>query len=99
MIVIGKHRDRYGDDYPALSTIIQDTPIKEKETVLRYMKSEKLVSAAASGIMRDALTGMSISGDWLAYNDSTYAWDSETIYYFDKYNMDLPVEFIEHVLK
>ena len=99
MIVVGKHRERYGVNHPYIRDLIQDTPTKNKEAVLKYMKSEKLVSAAASGIMQDALTGMSIPGDWLAYNDDTYAWDSETIYYFDKYNMILPHDFIEHVLK
>ena len=98
LIMIGLHRKRHGDDYPTLKEIIQNIQIKDKDAVLRYMKSA-FVLAVAPGIMQDVLTGEKIPGEWLVYGDGIYSWESETIYYFDKYNMTLPDEFIEHVLK
>jgi len=32
-------------------------------------------------------------------NDGKYTWRSDVIYYFEKYNLKLPDEFVKEVLK
>ncbi|MDR0840009.1 MAG: hypothetical protein LBN26_01290 [Christensenellaceae bacterium] len=32
------------------------------------------------------------------YDDGTYAWRTDIIYYFDKYDLELPDAFVQHVL-
>lgn len=34
----------------------------------------------------------------LAYTDGKYYWFSETIYYFEKYNLQLPDAFLKDIL-
>lgn len=48
-------------------------------------------------IARDAITGERI-GVPAVYRDGDYSWRTETIYYFEKYNLALPDDFVAHVL-
>lgn len=94
MIAIGYFSERHGDKYPHFHS----TPaaIPEKNKVLHYMKNCKVI-AAAPGRMRDVFSNTSIPGEMLAYSDGTYYWSTEAIYYFDKYNLQLPDDFIKHI--
>lgn len=100
MEVIGKIKEVYGVDYPALLELVSDKPMEHKETILRYLRKVRIddqVSAAA-GVFHDVLTGAVIPGEALFLTDGKYGWRSDVAYYVDKYNMRLPAEFIKHVL-
>ena len=94
MIGIGYFFEHHGKDYPEFQTTQSDIP--NKTQVLRYLRSCKVI-AAAPGIMRDAFTGKVIPGEMLAYSDGKYYWGSEAIYYFEKYNLKLPDDFLNEI--
>ena len=98
MVVIGKCREIYKDDsLPSIKELIQSTPIKGKKTVLEYLKSGKK-GAVAPGKVVDIISNEPISGEFCCYSDGKFGWRSDTIYYFEKYNMMLDDDFIKHVL-
>lgn len=42
MEVIGKIKEVYGIDYPALSELVSDKPMEHKETVLSYLRKVRI---------------------------------------------------------
>ena len=96
MIGVGYFAEHHGKEYSAF----QSTPsaIPNKEQILRYMKSGRVI-AAAPGRLKDVFTNQPIEGQMLAYSDGDYYWGTETIYYFEKYNLKLPDEFVQRALR
>lgn len=94
MIAVGFFKERHGKDYPTFQTTGSDIPRKNR--VLEYLCESKVI-AAAPGRIRDIFTDEAVPGEILAYSDGKYYWNSETIYYFKKYNLKLPDEFINEI--
>jgi hypothetical protein len=91
-------REIYKDDkYPSIKDLIYK-PIKEKEKIIKYMKQSKILCAAPA-IVTDLINPEIRFAELFFMHDSKYAWRSDVIYYFDKYDMELPEEFIQHALK
>lgn len=93
---IGTFKELGNDKYPAFEATPHEIP--EKEIVLKYLEETPSVAAAPS-ILRDVFTGERLKMDLFAKSDGEYIWRSDIAYYFDKYNLKLPKEFIDHVLK
>ena len=70
--------------------------IPQKDKILSHLRSGDIVAAAA-GRALDIITGTRIPDEWVIFTDGEYQWDTSLIYHFDKYNILLPDEFIEHV--
>jgi hypothetical protein len=89
-----------GDEkYPALKTLINkpmDNEIKEK--VVKYLKEGKELAIAPS-ITRDILDPNVRLPRLSLMGDGEYEWRSDIAYYVEKYDLELPQEFIEHVLE
>jgi hypothetical protein len=87
--------EHHGKKYPCF----QSAPlsVENKNKVLRYMRSCRVI-AAAPGRMKDVFANTLIPGEMLAYSDGRYYWGTEAIYYFDKYDMKLPDDFINRVI-
>lgn len=99
MIVIGKVKEVYNNnELPSIMDLLEEKPIDNKEKVLNYLRNPKYQSAVAAGYAKDIFTGQRIPGEFCCCTDGKYGWRSDTIYYFDRYNMALPEEFIMHVL-
>lgn len=97
MIVIGKIKENYKDDnLPSIHDII-NKPIKDKKIVLDYLEKGKVTSVSPS-ISRDLINKNNIIKKLYMMNDGIYAWRSDTIYYFEKYDIELQEDFIQHVL-
>ena len=98
-MIIGKCRECYRDaGLPSIMDMISDTPIKGKEKVLKYLKNGKK-GAIAVGKAIDVITNKPIPGEFCCYTDGTFGWRSDTIYYFENYNLRLEKNFISSVLK
>ena len=95
MIPIGYFAERHGEKYPIFQSTENDIPFKGR--VLEYLRNCKVI-AAAPGRMTDVFTNKPIPGEVLAYSDGNYYWGTEAIYYFEKYNMKLPDEFVNRIL-
>jgi len=98
MILIGEIQELLKNDkYPSIKTLIHK-PMKEKEQVIEYMKKSKVI-AAAPAIVRDVLNPEIKIPELLLMSDGKYQWRSDIIYYVEKYDLELPEEFVRHVGK
>lgn len=97
MIIIGQTREVYNDDrYPSIEDLI-NKPMKEKEKILKYMKNCKITSTSPA-IITDLINPEIKFAELYCMTDGKYGWRSDVIYYLEKYDMELPEEFIQHVL-
>lgn len=94
---IGLIREIFGSGYPELRSLISESPIDGKAKVLRYMKAAKVI-AVAGGSAKDFLTGEIIRQPLTCQSDGLYTWRSDIVYFFEKYNMELPKAFIQKAL-
>lgn len=85
-----------GDEFQPLTELVHDKSIPEKSRVHFYMRRAKSI-AAASGRAHDLLTGELIKEELRLFSDGEYVWRTDTLYYFDRYNLSLPQDFINKV--
>ena len=98
MIVLGQFKETYNNEkYPSIYTAICNEPHPQKGKILAYLKSRK-ASAVSPGFYRDVIDNKTIINSPKCYTDGTYLWRSDTIYYFEKYNLRLNQDFIDHVM-
>ena len=45
----------------------------------------------------DVIAGKRINSEWVLHSDGVYEWTSDITYYYEKYNLILPQDFINHV--
>ena len=50
-------------------------------------------------IAKDVFTGDQISNEMIGMNDGEYTWFNTLAYYVEKYNLRLPKEFEDKILK
>ena len=99
MIVIGKTKEIYHDNtLPSITELVSDTPTQNKSDVLKYLRKGKITSCSPACI-RDIFTNEIINIPLNCMTDGIYAWRSDAIYYFEKYNLKLDDTFIDYVLK
>lgn len=99
LTVIGRIREIMGDDsYPSITDLISEHEHKHKNEILNHLK-KGVVTAAAPAILNDVITGERLNMPLTMMNDGKYEWRSDLIYYFEKYNIELPEAFIDYVLK
>ena len=99
MIVIGRFKETHNkEEYPSIMNAIHGEPPKDKAKILRYLKNGE-AGAMSPGYLYDRVNRETILRNPVCYNDGKYAWRSDLIYYYEKYNVDLPEDFIKHVLK
>lgn len=98
MISILEVKEIYGNEkFPSIRDLIEETAPKSKNKILNYMKNGNVVAVAA-GRATDIISGEVIDEELFCYSDGKYSWRSDTIYYFEKYNIKLPSEFIDYAL-
>lgn len=98
MVVIGRCKELYYDDtLPSIAELVSDTPIQNKNDVLRYLRKGKITSCSPA-LVRDIFTNEVINIPLNCMTDGVYAWRSDIIYYFEKYNLKLDDGFMNHVL-
>lgn len=99
MIEIGRFRETHNNDnLPSIFDAIQEDAPKYKARILRYLKNG-FPAAMAPGHLIDKIDGKTIISTLAYYDDSVYRWRSDVIYYFQKYNIKLPDDFVEYVLR
>ena len=64
-----------------------------KADALSYLKAGK-EGAIAPAIVLDVITGERIPIKLCTMNDGEYFWRSDLIYYVEKYNLELPSDFL-----
>lgn len=97
MIIVGRIKENNGPDFPALRSLI-GKPMREKERVVQYLKTAPAIAAAAAS-MKDVLTNQYTGRELLVHTDGKFLWRSDVTYYVEKYDMELPDEFVKHILE
>lgn len=80
-----------------LKNLISEQPVKNKDIILSYLKKFPY-SAFTSQPVFDKFSGEEVFFADNAHTDGMYTWYESEIYHFDKYNLKLNNDFIEHVL-
>lgn len=97
MIIIGETRETDNDDnFPSITELI-NKPMKDKDKIIDYMKKCDVI-AVAPGTLIDVIDNSTRISKVALMTDGKYEWRSDLIYYVEKYDMELPAEFIQHVL-
>lgn len=98
MTVIGKYREIYNNvNLPSVKDNI-NIRLENKDKILKYMKKFR-PSSSAPAIVTDVISGEKLSISLDCSNDGVYAWRSDVLYYFEKYDLRLDADFVQHVLR
>ena len=99
MKIIGQYNELAPDKgFPSMLDSMAKTPYASKEIILSYLRNGKVHMVTAAKVV-DALKKTRTKIDLIFMNDGTYEWSSAIIYYVDKYNLQLPDEFVNYILK
>lgn len=71
---------------------------KEKNHILNYLKQFD-ASLFTSTPVIDVLSGEQVYDADNGYTDGTYTWYQSEIYYFERYDLALSPDFIDHIAK
>lgn len=87
-----------GDEtLPHIKDLVSDIPDSEKSIIMSYLKTHCIV--ACSGIIYDKINPDEVIGVGNIFSDGTYIWNDEFYNYVDRYNIPIPKEFRDHILK
>lgn len=70
----------------------------DKQLILEYLKNKSFISSCTSEKVMDYVNNKKTDIQIVAYHDDKYYWDDRFIYHFEKYNLKLNDDFINHVL-
>ena len=92
--------DEFGENmgFPKMQDYFQKEPYPGKEKIVEYLKNGTKTFAGL-GILKDVYTGEQIPIEQCGMTDGEYSWISDLYYYVEQYNLKLPEEFNEKVLK
>lgn len=83
---------------PSMCESFEKTPYKGQDKIVKFLRSEGTVGAAAAAAPVDLFTGERISGELVFKNCGSFGWCSDLAYHVEKYNLRLPKEFEDFVL-
>lgn len=69
-----------------------------KDEVIWYLKNKGEITLVAPGYFSDGFTGKKICSIHHK-NDGVYSWISCLAYYIENYDLEIPQDFVEHVLR
>jgi hypothetical protein len=87
-----------GHNFPLMKDSLQAEPYRHKNEIAKYLRSGNVEFARVSRA-KDVFTGEIIPHEALFMNDGVFCWSSELAWYVEKYNLRLPKEFEDHILK
>ena len=91
--------DEFGANmgFPSIKDFFQSKRYEGQDKIIQYLKNGKC-TMASPGRAVDVITGEVIDIEVIFMNDGKYSWTSTLIYYVEKYNLRLPLEFEKYVL-
>ena len=82
----------------SVKDFVADSTTYDKHKVITYLKSQKRVAGCPKAAI-DCVTGEQISPSYSVFSDGEYDWCDFLIYHIEKYNVLLPQDFIDHIMK
>lgn len=88
----------HGDkSLPPLRKLVSEKPDPEKSRIIDYLRTHCVITRP--GIIQDELCPDKTIGYGDIYSDGTYYWNDAFTNYVDRYNIPVPKDFREHILK
>ncbi|MDD3222511.1 MAG: hypothetical protein EOM34_09120 [Clostridia bacterium] len=84
-------------DLPSIYDYISDEAYDGKEKIVSYLKNG-IEDCVAPGRALDCFNGEVIENKLCGMNDGEFCWQSDLLYYVEKYNLRLEKEFEKKVL-
>lgn len=84
--------------YPSMKDSFSDAPIARKPDIVEFLTHGGEALIVGMAWPRDVFTGAPIPGEVEIRSDGSYEWRAELAYYVDKYNLQLPQDFVDHIL-
>lgn len=85
-------------DVEDLKYNLSDSSHLSKSLILKYLKKDKFISSCTTEKVFDFIKKEETNIPMVSYHDDQYYWDDRHIYYFEKYNLKLNDDFVQHVL-
>ena len=98
MKYITDYKELHGNENVSLLNHISEQAIDGKRKVLLYLKNGNDDGVRCSGVY-DYVKAEPQFDTIHLFTDGEYYWDSEEIYHFEKYNLELNPDFVEKALK
>ena len=94
------HYDEFGKGmgFPSMKESFSQHPFEGKDKIVQYLKNGKTTYVQPK-LATDFFTGERIPVESMGLTDGNYSWHSTLTYYVEKYNLRLPKEFEDYVLK
>ena len=86
------------DGDPSIREFFSDEKRPNQNEIVWYLKNGK-VNLVSPGWTYDVVTGKKIPGTPRTLCDREYEWPSDLVYYVEKYNLRLPDDFEDHILR
>ncbi len=80
----------------SLFEIRRETGDNDEKEIADYLRAGEIV-AISPCLVRDVFDEKGIIGSLEERTDGEYIWPSDLVYYYEKYHVELPVEFLQHV--
>lgn len=88
----------YGDEsLPSIKELTSNTPDPAKDIILSYLRTNLIL--ASPGIIKDLFNPSETIGSGDIFSDGKYTWTDYFSSYVEKYNIAIPEEFRNHILK
>lgn len=91
-------REFGAESAPLIKSMFEDKPYPGIDKIIRYLEAGK-PHLSSPGVGVDVFTGEQVMNHYDIRDDGEYSWCSMLSYYVKKYNMRLPKDFEDKVLK
>lgn len=88
-----------GRKYPSMRGSFVAQPYPGQARVAAYLRNGGTSFMAAVAFPRDVFTKDRIAGEMLVMHDDKYSWTTDLAYYVEHYNLRLPAEIEQQILK
>lgn len=95
--ILFKYKEFGMENGPSIKDYFSDTPHPNKSEIIKYLKNGTVI-LPASGYYDDIVTGQCTHITIAIMTDGEYDWLSVFPYYVEKYNLQLPEEFIRKII-
>lgn len=96
MKFITNYKEFGGDDNRSVLDFLREGSPDGKAEILKYLRSGKDDGVRCSGIFDYVKNEPQLDTVHL-FTDGEYFWDSEEIYHYERYNVDLDIDFVRKV--
>lgn len=98
MRYIGYDELEKGQNFPKMKDSLENKAYPQKVDIIRFLQSGHIEFAQLSR-SKDVFSGEIIPFEVLVMSDGNYYWSNELVWYVDKYNLRLPEDFEQHILR